>query len=143
MRKKEHIHEMMRAATIDQYLKDTVKQVRGKINKTKIEQDKKECFFECLPSIRNYGSRADARDGVLEFLEDILDGTLDLHETRCLNRMYSLLQEYEYFDAGGGEASQCKDKVKKIILKYCKNESISPHSLPSVMHFREQMEGFY
>lgn len=140
MRKKENIKEEQSAPTLDKYLIETIEHVKIKVKKSGIEQDKRECILECLPAIRNYGLHADSRDGVLEFLENILDETLDLHKKDCFNKMYSLFSEYEFFDAHEGEAYKCKSKVKQILLRYYPS---SAHSQSEVSHFREGMEGIY
>lgn len=140
MRKQEHIKEEQNSPTLDKYLMDVINDVKTAVNKSDIEKDKKECILECLPAIRNYGLHPDARDGVLEFLENILDKPLDLHGKDCFNKMYTLFGEYEFFDAHEGEASKCRSKVKQIILKYNPHSS---HSQTEVSHFKEGMEGIY
>lgn len=140
MRKKENIKEEENSPTIDKYLTDTIEHVKTKVKKSDIEQDKKKCILYCIPAIRNYGLHADARDGVLKFLEDILGEAVDLHKKDCFNKIYSLLGNYEFFDAHEGEASECKKKVQEIMIKYFPD---SVHSIGNVSHFRESMEGFY
>lgn len=139
MRKPENIKEEQNASTLDKYLIDVIKDVKTEVEKSDIEQDKKDCILKCLPAIRNYGLHADARDGVLEFLESILGKTLDLHGKECFNKMYNLFGEYEFFDAHEGEAYKCRSRVKQILLKYNLHSS---HSQSEVSHFQEGMEGF-
>ena len=138
MRKKENIDELLKAPTVNRYLDDTIKQATAKIRKKKIEQDKKKCILYCLPKLNHYGSAPDATYEVIELLEGICEDSLNDRE--LIHNMRVLFQHYEHFDAHEGEASECKNKLQQIEIKYNPH---SPHSQSEVSHFREQMEGPY
>lgn len=158
MRKQEHIWEMQKAATINRYLEDITKQTLIRVRKENLEQDIKKCLLYCFPKLKNYASDSvygpAALDEVLEFFENVCDGTYKLNTAEgiinCIHDTGVLLQHYEHSDAEEGEATKCKNMVgtleARLKTKYPneqKPKSISPHSLDSLLHFKQEMQGLY
>lgn len=140
--KEEHMDEMLKAATNKRYLEDIAKQALFAVKKSKIQQDKKDCFKEALPAMVRYGSAYDARDEVLAYLEGICRGSYNLSGMHWIHDGSILFQHYEHFDAESGEASKCRKNFQFIEIKYNPSAK-SAHSQAEVSHFRESIEGFY
>lgn len=141
MKTEKHLKEMLNAPSNIRYLKDVVKEAVVSIRKSKsIEDYERDFFIECAPVLERYGLCSGAMDGVVDFMTDICRGNYD----KIILHAKILLSNYVRFDAEGGEASILLKKAEEIEAKHTqdnKKRGNSPHSLESMINFREQMEG--